>query len=63
MENDSQKKSYGNYGYKKKPLWQWILLYVIIGAVVYGAIYYLFLGRKGGYKYIPNSPNQNYKTP
>jgi hypothetical protein len=39
------------YGYGKRPLWQWILLYVVIGAVVYGAIYYFFLAKKPGYSY------------
>jgi hypothetical protein len=36
--------------YGKKPLWQWILIYVVIGAIVYGAIYYFFMNR-GGYSY------------
>jgi hypothetical protein len=38
-------------GYGKRPLWQWILLYVIVGAVVYGAIYYFVFAKKGGYNY------------
>lgn len=29
-------------GYGKRPLWQWIVLYIIIGAVVYSLIYLLF---------------------
>ncbi len=41
---DSPKKGYG-----KRPLWQWILLYVIIAAVVYGAVYYFVFAKKGGY--------------
>lgn len=36
-------------GYGKRPLWQWILIYVVIGAIVYGLIYYFFLAGKGGY--------------
>ena len=35
-------------GYGKRPLWQWILLYVIIGAVVYGLIYYFVFAKNGG---------------
>ncbi|MDO8577501.1 MAG: hypothetical protein Q7R55_01380 [Candidatus Wildermuthbacteria bacterium] len=46
MENEQQKKG---YGYGKRPLWQWILLYVVVGAVVYGAIYYFVFAKKGGY--------------
>jgi len=35
-------------GYGKRPLWQWIVLYVIIGAIVYGAIYYFMtMGNSG----------------
>ena len=36
-------------GYGKRPLWQWILLYVVIGAVVYGAMYYFVFAKKDGY--------------
>jgi len=52
-------------GYGKKPLWQWILIYVVVAAIVYGAIYYLFLGHKGGgygYSSAPSTtaPNSTY---
>ena len=36
-------------GYGKRPLWQWILLYVIIGGLLYLAIYYFFFRGSGGY--------------
>lgn len=39
------------YGYGKRPLWQWILLYIVIGAIVYGLIYYFVFAKKGGYQY------------
>lgn len=35
-------------GYGKRPLWQWVLIYVVVGAVVYGLIYYFVLAKKGG---------------
>lgn len=38
---------YDNQNYGKRPLWQWILIYAIIGAVVYGLIYYFVLSKKG----------------
>ncbi len=38
-------------GYGKRPLWQWILLYVIIGGIIYAGIYFLFLNKGGGYNY------------
>jgi hypothetical protein len=31
-------KTGGSYG--KRPLWQWILLYIIIGGIIYALIYY-----------------------
>ena len=36
-------------GYSKRPLWQWIVIYLIVGVVVYGLIYYFVLAKKGGY--------------
>lgn len=43
--------SSGEYGkgYGKRPLWQWILLYVIIGGIIYAGVYYFYLSKKGGY--------------
>lgn len=53
-----------NYGYSKRPLWQWIVLYVVIGAIAYGAIYYFYFYNKGGYSYAPQTPGtQNTYAP
>jgi flagellar basal body-associated protein FliL len=30
-------------GYGKRPLWQWVVIYVVVGALAYAAIYYFFL--------------------
>ena len=39
-------------GYGKRPLWQWVVIYLVVAAVVYGLIYYFVLAKKGGgYKY------------
>ncbi len=57
----------------KKSLWKWILLYVVIGAVAYGAVYYFFFypstslraGKNGGYSYAPQNEqiqNSNSET-
>ena len=43
----------GSYG-GKRPLWQWVLIYLIIGAVVYGLIYYFVLAKRGGTGYTPS---------
>ncbi len=44
MEEAPEQKS---SGYGKRPLWQWIVLYVIIGVLVYGLIYYFVFSKKG----------------
>lgn len=36
-------------GYGRRPWWQWLLIYVVVGAVVYGAIYYFFMSGTAGY--------------
>lgn len=35
-------------GYGKRPMWQWILIYVIVAIIVYGLIYYIFIHKGGG---------------
>lgn len=50
-----------NGGYNKRPLWQWLVIYVILGAAVYGAIYYFFLNKNGGYNY--NKSSMQYSSP
>ena len=34
-------------GYGKRPVWQWVLIYVVIAIIVYGIIYLIFF-HKGG---------------
>lgn len=41
-------------GYSKRPLWQWILIYAVVGIVVYGLIYYFVFAKKGGTSYNPS---------
>lgn len=41
-------------GYGKRPLWQWITIYAVLGIVVYGLIYYFILSKKGGYNTNPS---------
>ncbi len=59
MEETIEKKT---NGYGKKPLWQWIGMYVVIGIVVYGAIYYFFFAKKGGYNYSQSNQYQAQQT-
>ena len=50
-----------NGGYNKRPLWQWIVIYVILGAIIYGAVYYLFLNKNNGYN--DSKSSRNYLSP
>lgn len=35
-------------GYGKRPMWQWVLIYVVVAIVVYGLIYLIFIRDSGG---------------
>lgn len=41
MDNYEEPKK-PNAGYGKRPLWQWILLYLVIGGLIYLVVYFLF---------------------
>jgi hypothetical protein len=43
-QNQSQKPS---KGYGKRPIWQWVVLYLVVAIIVYGLIYLLFLHKSG----------------
>jgi len=45
MEQESTSGS----GYGKRPLWHWILIYLVFAVVVYGLIYYFVIAKRGGY--------------
>jgi len=38
--------------YSKRPIWQWIAIYAVVGVVIYGAVY-LFFFNKSGYNTAP----------
>jgi hypothetical protein len=42
VEPEGEKKAYG-----KRPWWQWLLIYVAVGAVVYGIIYFVLVYATG----------------
>ena len=50
VDTSSKRKYIGTMaeGYGKRPLWQWIVLYVIIGGVIYAAFYYFVIAKKVG---------------
>lgn len=43
--------------YSKRPLWHWLLLYLVVGLVIYGLVYYFFLMKKGSTSY-SQAPSQ-----
>ncbi len=42
--------------YGKRPMWQWVAVYLVIGLVIYGVVYYFVFAKKGGSTY--NQPTQ-----
>lgn len=38
-------------GYGKRPVWQWVAIYVVVGAIVYGAVWYFFMRGNSGLGY------------
>jgi len=45
-----------SYGYGKRPMWQWVVIYIVIGGLIYAAFYYFILSKNSGYN--PGSPTQ-----
>ena len=56
MENNYDQKN----GYGKRPLWQWVVIYLVVAVVAYGAIYYFVLSKNAGYT---PAPSQTYTPP
>lgn len=44
---DPQSPQKPSKGYGKRPVWQWVVIYLIVAVVVYGLIYYLFVNKSG----------------
>lgn len=57
-ENEEEKKT----SYGKRPLWQWILIYLVVGVILYALVYFFYISKRGGYN--SNSQNtQQYSQP
>jgi flagellar basal body-associated protein FliL len=48
MEEDPGDNQKPAKGYGKRPLWQWVLIYVVLAIIVYGLIYFIFIHKSGG---------------
>ena len=52
-----------NMEYSKKSLWQWILIYLVIGAIAYGLVYYFVLADKDNGSNNNSVPEQQNNQP
>jgi hypothetical protein len=49
MDNEQQAPSEKpGKGYGKRPMWQWVVIYLVVAVVVYGLIYYIFIRNGSG---------------
>lgn len=47
MDDKDTKKTPAPKGkYGKRPIWQWVLIYIVVAVVVYGLVYYFFMNNK-----------------
>jgi len=46
-KQESQAPQKSKKGYGKRPMWQWVVIYLIVAIIVYGLVYLLFI-HKGG---------------
>lgn len=44
--------------YKKRPLWQWIIFYLLIGGIIYSLLYYSGILDFGGLNNSSNEPRE-----
>lgn len=58
--NQQQNQAPYGKGYGKRPLWQWIVIYIIVGGIVYAGIYYFVFAKNGGYNSSDYNYNNNY---
>lgn len=49
--------------YGKRPLWQWILIYVVIGGIIYALVYYFVIAKRGGYTPVVPSATSSTVSP
>ncbi len=47
MEPENKQPQKPAKGYGKRPVWQWVLIYVVVAIIVYGLIYVLFIHKSG----------------
>ena len=50
------------YSGSKKSIWQWVLIYIVIGGAIYGLVYYFFFAKNNGYGNSDQYPASNYQV-
>lgn len=55
-------KSYSKSYYKKRPLWQWIVIYLVVGGIAYFVIYY-FVFARNKVTHAPSGTNTSTSAP
>jgi len=66
VEEEVKNQKSDQSSYKKRPLWQLILIYAVVGAVIYGLIYYFVFYKKGksySSQDYNNRQDQSYNQP
>lgn len=43
----SQNPTKPEKAYSKRPMWQWIAIYVVAAIILYGIVYYVFIRKSG----------------
>src|SRR3989344_499696 len=49
-------------GYKKLPLWAWVIVYLVMGGAVYASLSYFYIAKKGTSPYAPPPPAATEST-
>ena len=45
--------------YGKRPLWQWVLIYLVVGGFIYWLVWYFVLAKNGGYNSMNSAPTSD----
>ncbi|HUY85090.1 MAG TPA: hypothetical protein VMU97_01090 [Candidatus Dormibacteraeota bacterium] len=48
MEPENQSSQKPSKGYGKRPVWQWVVIYLIVAIIVYGLVYLIFIHKGSG---------------
>lgn len=48
MEPTAKQPQKPQKSYGKRPVWQWVVIYLVVAAIVYFLIYWLFIRSSGG---------------